>query len=234
MAGSGGGCPTRPRRDASGPSLTWPRGAREASAERLLGVASRPGPRRRDRGGARQRLRSAPVRSDGQRPAGARPPPPGGSARPGRGERSSGWVTPTQRPAAASTVNVLVPSDRATTSGRRTSASSDASTAASMAAWSVLWKSGVKPQRFMETRASGESMAGSRPSSATEAAVAGRRAPGAARRPRGAVRRRHPADPPGHGREADHGVGQPVADQRVGVACRPAGARPAARSPSRP
>ena len=43
-AGSGGGCPTRPRRGASGSSLTWPRGAREASAERLLGVASRPGP----------------------------------------------------------------------------------------------------------------------------------------------------------------------------------------------
>ena len=43
VAGSGGGCPTRPRPDASGTSLTWPRGAREASAERLLGVASRPG-----------------------------------------------------------------------------------------------------------------------------------------------------------------------------------------------
>ncbi len=40
----GRGCPTRPRHGASGPSLTWPRGAREASAERLLGVASRPGP----------------------------------------------------------------------------------------------------------------------------------------------------------------------------------------------
>src|ERR1700733_4931482 len=37
-------CPTRSRHGASGPSLTWPRGAREASAERLLGVASRLGP----------------------------------------------------------------------------------------------------------------------------------------------------------------------------------------------
>ncbi len=43
VAGSGGGCPTRPRRDASGSSPTVPRGAREASAERLLGVSSRLG-----------------------------------------------------------------------------------------------------------------------------------------------------------------------------------------------
>lgn len=43
VAGPGRGCPTRPRHGASGSSLTWPRGAREASAERLLGVASRPG-----------------------------------------------------------------------------------------------------------------------------------------------------------------------------------------------
>ena len=64
-AGSGGGCPTRPRRDASGTSLTWPRGAREASAERLLGVASRPGACRarlyRPDGGAAGRVRRSGV-----------------------------------------------------------------------------------------------------------------------------------------------------------------------------
>ena len=41
--GQGGDCPTRSLLGAGGPSQTWPRGAREASAERLLGVASRPG-----------------------------------------------------------------------------------------------------------------------------------------------------------------------------------------------
>jgi hypothetical protein len=39
--GPGRDCPTRSRRGVSGSSQTWPRGAREASAERLLGVASR-------------------------------------------------------------------------------------------------------------------------------------------------------------------------------------------------
>jgi hypothetical protein len=78
-AGSGRGCPTRSRHGASGSSLTWPRGAREASAERLLGVASRPG-----------HLRSAPpphVRETASGatttgPLGVRLRPPGGSVPP--------------------------------------------------------------------------------------------------------------------------------------------------------
>ena len=99
-AGPGRGCPTRSRNGASGPSLTWPRGAREASAERLLGVASRPGP-----GGAfpfrgrravltetvsgldpaRERRGSLASRGTTRAWLGARLPPPGGSARPGPG-----------------------------------------------------------------------------------------------------------------------------------------------------
>ena len=33
-----------------------------------------------------------------------------------------------------------------------------------MAAWSILWKPGVKPHRFIDTRALGDRVAGSRPS----------------------------------------------------------------------
>ena len=47
--------------------------------------------------------------------------------------------------------------------------------AASMASCNALWNSGVKPHRFIDTRASGDSSAGSRPSAGREAAVAERR-----------------------------------------------------------
>ena len=102
-AGSGGGCPTRPRHGASGPSKTWPRGAREASAERLLGVASRPGtfcpasfhsPRR---GNGREGLDPAgavevcPATAGRPRAwPGVRRLPPGDSARPGPGRGRQG------------------------------------------------------------------------------------------------------------------------------------------------
>ncbi len=56
--------------------------------------------------------------------------------------------------------------------GASTSASSEASVAAAMAACNVLWKAGVKPQRFIDTRASGESSDGFLPSAEANRPVA--------------------------------------------------------------
>ena len=61
------------------------------------------------RGAIRGRPRAIRSRSDGQRPAGRSPAADlAVRARPGPGTRSSGWVTPTQRPWAGSTVKELV------------------------------------------------------------------------------------------------------------------------------
>ena len=116
----------------------------------------------------RERLRPASAQRRARGRRAARPPPPGGSARPGPARGRRDGSPRCSGPAAGSTSNELVASDWATTSGRSTSASSEASTAASMAAWSVLWKAGVKPHRFIDTRASGDRVAGSRPSPATK------------------------------------------------------------------
>ena len=134
MTGSGGGCPTRPRHGASGPSLTWPRGAREASAERLLGVASRPGSISPPNGSScvgKARVRRYPRRIPYMEGPEARPVvrrrPPGGSAHPERGRgRRDGSRRCSGRPP-SSTLNELVAREAATTSGSRTSDSSDAS-----------------------------------------------------------------------------------------------------------
>ena len=98
----------------------------------------------------RRRLSAARARAG----PGARPPPPGGSARPGPGRGRRDGSRRCSGPGPAARRRSWWPSDWATTSGSSTSASSEASTAASMAAWRTLWKAGVKPQRFMETRAS--------------------------------------------------------------------------------
>ncbi len=109
-SGPGGGCPTRPRHGASGPSKTWPRGAREASAERLLGVASRPGSccgprsiphewvtgvRGRHRRGCRDFSRYC---REAQSLAGRSPAATWRFISAWTRDRSSGWVTPMQRP----------------------------------------------------------------------------------------------------------------------------------------
>ena len=121
-----------------------------------------------------------------------------------------------QRPLAGNTVNGDETSDAATTSGRSTSASSDASVAAAMATCNVLWKSGVKPQRFIDTRASGESSDGSFPSAEANVpsgrAVTRRRSSTPSNWPVGA----HFADTAGDRGLPDHGVGQAEADQGIG------------------
>src|ERR1700722_1026938 len=126
-----------------------------------------------------------------------------------------------QRPCAGSTVNEQAASDSATTSGRSTSASAEPSTAASMAAWRVLWKAGVNPHRFIDTRTSGDSVAGSFPSPTAKPPPGGGGAGGARAPPVHTEERPvspHAADAAGDRRRADHGVGQAEAHQRVGVA----------------
>lgn len=66
--GPGWDCPTRSWRGVDGTSQTLPRGAREASAERLLGVASRPGPYSGATSGPRRATRRRTLRRSPQAP----------------------------------------------------------------------------------------------------------------------------------------------------------------------
>ena len=90
-----------------------------------------------------------------------------------------------------------------------------------MAAWSVRWKAAVKPQRFIETRASADRVGGLAPVARHEAAVGGGVHLAPLVHPEQLTVVGHAADAPGHRREADHRIGQPVAHERVGVAAGP-------------
>ena len=78
--------------------------------------------------------------------------------------RSSGWVTPMQRPVAGSTVNGY---GRASRPPLRAAAPRPPRRLPSRPPWPPAarwWKAGVNPHRFIDTRASGDSVEGSRPS----------------------------------------------------------------------
>ena len=124
---------------------------------------------------------------------------------PGPAPRSSGWVTPTQRLSVGRTANGSGRSRSAISVGRRARGGAPpprrrAAMAASKASTSEV----EKAHRFMDTRVSGSSTSGSRPSPVVEApvATAGRRRAARrcwTRRPSAPVL----ADAPGHRRVAD-------------------------------
>ncbi len=146
--------------------------------------------------------------------------------------RSSGWVTPMQRPVAGRTVNGYEASERATTSGRSTSASSEAPVAASMAAFRRPWKAGVNPHRFIDTRASGDSVGGLPPVGHREATVGKRRDLASLVHFEQLALGADLADTAGDRRMADHGVRQAEPHQRIGrVRARQVGGQEGAGGP---
>ena len=149
---------------------------------------------------------------------GVRRPPPGGSARPGPGRGRRGASRRCSGPGPGSTVNELVASDSATTSGSSTSASSEASDGGLHGGLQRLVEGrGEAPQVHGDPgvgrrarRAPGRRRPRSRPRASAS--------PGAARPRRGACRRRPTRQMPRvTGEVPDHGVVEAVAHQRVGV-----------------